>query len=247
MYWHLTLAAEGRLPLFPDRAHTLAAVESVLRSATPVLLFCAADDHLHLLTEGERPWHLAAELRRYALAGRALLAPHFKPVTQRRHLLNLVDYLLRQPAKHDLDTHPALWEGSSFLDLVGARRVGFDPEPLLRALPRLHHRDWLSPVGLRELPVPAEVVGMGLAEVARAVAVAAGLDGLPGPRTAQRMRARRALAHLGDEMGTSVERTAEVLGISSRSVRRLRYEGDERQLMEAARTWLALRAMVRSG
>jgi hypothetical protein len=46
-----------------------------------------------------------------------------------------VTYLLKQPVKHGLDVHPALWTGSCFLDLIGARLIpGFSTAPLRAAL-----------------------------------------------------------------------------------------------------------------
>lgn len=243
MYWHLTLSSQGRMPLFPRRPHLLAVVRAVLSYRATVLLFCAVDDHLHLLTEGDRPGYLAGDLQRHLFFERRVQPPHFKPVTERRHLLSLVDYLLRQPARHHLDTPPCLWEGSSFLDLAGARQVGFDRRPLERALPRLHHRDFLTPVGLSRLPEPAaweQLEREGIGTLVQAVEVASALDSLCGPRTAVRVQARSALAWMAHRAGISAGRTAEALGRSERSVRRLRRGEEEPPFSLAARRYLGL-------
>ncbi len=245
MYWHLTLAAVGRINLFPTREERLAAARTVVNVEAPVLLWCAVDDHLHLVVEGEHLGHLGGALRR-RLARRGPVQPaHIKPVEGRRHLVTLVDYLLRQPAKHDLDVHPALWEGSCFPDLVRARRMGFDGAPLERALPRRHHRDFLTPVGLRRTPAPLPweaVRGVGLSRMAGAVRCSAGLDALTGPRTAERVEARRALAWMAHRVDVPTKEVAALLDIHPRSARR-GWEEEEPTLCRTARAWLDLETL----
>lgn len=135
------------------------------------MLFCIVDDHLHvvLLCEAQQAGVLSREL---LLALRPLtgpnLAPAFvRPVEGRGHLEWLVRYVLEQPTKHGLPGHPALWPGSCFPDLVGARRL---PGLSLRlrlseALPRFRLRTRAAPDGA----VEAVRLRLALEERARAV------------------------------------------------------------------------------
>ena len=95
MHWHLTISSSRRDNLFPTRSHRVRLARQVTRVGAPVLLYCAVDDHLHLVVEGERPVRLGGALVR-SLSTRSEVAPaHIKEVAGRRHLLTLVDYVRR--------------------------------------------------------------------------------------------------------------------------------------------------------
>ena len=57
------------------------------------------------------------------LAAAPMAPAHVSPVNDRGHLASLVRYVLDQTTHHELQNvaHPALWRGSSFADIVGAR------------------------------------------------------------------------------------------------------------------------------
>ena len=138
--WHITVATIGRIGLFSDEDGLLRGVRTVARVGGPhLLLFCLVDDHVHLIVDGD-----GAQLARSL--GSALTSAGCAPrqradvreVDGRTHLTSLVKYVVRQPTKHGLPTHPAVWPGSCAQDLLGIRRVaGYDPTRIAFALPRV--------------------------------------------------------------------------------------------------------------
>ena len=53
--WHLTVASDGRTPLFPDEARRRAAVRTLARVAgQELVLFSVVDDHVHLVVTCDR-------------------------------------------------------------------------------------------------------------------------------------------------------------------------------------------------
>ena len=141
-YWHLTVAAEERHVLF-DGSEQLSDAAARLAAMFPAhtLFFCAVDDHLHLVLRGTRreAGQAARCVRRWLRAtGRTVAPCRVRPISSRSHLERSLPYVLRQSDHHGLQgaPHPALWPGSTFLDLVGARLLkGFQPQNLARALP----------------------------------------------------------------------------------------------------------------
>lgn len=126
---HLVMASAGRMTLFDDepmRRRALYGLHAITRRAW--VLFSLVDDHVHLVLQGARnevgqlAQRISVKLR--YLTGRPLQRSHIVPVERRQHLGNLLPYLLRQAPHHGLDVHPALFGGSCFLDLVGARSLG---------------------------------------------------------------------------------------------------------------------------
>ena len=156
--FHVTLATEERTALCSSNTDRVRAAASVTRTCgRELLLFCVVDDHVHLVLRGtaKRVGQLAGNvsqsLRR---SGTPLDRARIRPVSSRSHLRTLVRYVLDQTTHHTLSTapHPALWPGSSFWDLVGARAMpGFGATPLREALPRLTSDDVWGAVGLPAL------------------------------------------------------------------------------------------------
>jgi hypothetical protein len=152
-FWHASFNSIGNVVLFPDEATVRRAVRCLARAISGQLVgFCLADTHCHFHTAHGRE-HAGSLLRAIqrsvgAVAAARLRPTHFEPVRDQRHNLNTIRYLLRQPAHHDIPVHPALWSGSVFLDLVGARYVrGLMPQ-LGPWMPRLHLRELMETVGL---------------------------------------------------------------------------------------------------
>lgn len=248
MLWHLTLSSEGRQLLFQDAAARLGAARRVARlSAGRVILFCAVDDHLHVVLQDSRfgAGRLGGVLRKgLAREGVSLAPSHLRPVESRRHLTTLVGYVLRQPAKHGLRGSAALWEGSCLPDLLGARRLPGELLPLGAVLPRWRARQVLEPVGLSRWPRQASAEGQGLAALGRAAAGSCGVPKVGGGRSPQDSLARLVFVHLALEAGFGSAVVEEALGITPRAVRRLR--GREVDL-SAALTWLDLEGLVVRG
>ena len=135
MLTHVTISSWGRTTLFPRSLPRRAFLRGLAKTRPELVLFCLADDHLHLVLESDRPTVAAGyvlRMLRSTVQGR-IGPPRLQPVGGRRHLERLVSYLLDQPLPHGVDTHPGLWEGGAFVDLVGARLLpGFDHTRLWR-------------------------------------------------------------------------------------------------------------------
>jgi hypothetical protein len=171
--WHLTLASDGRLPLFPTEAERRLGLLALVRVALhELVLFCIVDDHLHavLLAALERIGQLRSALSRaLGLAGSSV-----KQVESRSHMQWLVRYLVTQPAHHKLCDHPALWSGSCFQDLVGARALDGLRLRLAEALPRLRLEELCEMAGLGwRVPVPVDDQAVRAAGAPRLAAAAA--------------------------------------------------------------------------
>lgn len=250
--WHLTLATDGRLPMAPTEDERRAIVRAILRLAGPSLaLFSVVDDHLHLVVlatrdeVGRLSRALALGLR--PLCRASLEAVRVRPVESRGHASWLAQhYIAVQPLKHGLPDHPALYSGSCFQDLVGAR-VG----PTLRIvelLPRFRLRELLPAVGLPVEPIQPpdaeQIRSLGAARVALAAAAAAcappELDG----RTALVVAARRAAAQLAEESDIGRAETGFALGLSPSGLRKLLKAPVDAALCRAARVRLGLELAV---
>jgi len=220
--WHVTCAADGRMRLFPDETSLRAAVRTIARVVgRRSLLFCVADEHVHLVLDGERraTGHRAGGVVRALNSlrpGARLEGARVRPVADRGHLTSLIRYLCAQPAHHGLPGHPALWTGSCFPDLVGARALdGYDGGLLRRALPRWRSSDTARCLGLRSSPAPASDDELATAGLDRVLAAAAAAFAAPPSllgRTSAPLRARRAGAALARRVGIRAPAVAGRLG-----------------------------------
>jgi hypothetical protein len=251
--WQITITSKGRLPLFPTEAERRRAVRTLARVAGQLLaIFCIVDDHLHLVVVCSRPGagRLAQAVERALghLAASPFDPAHFEKVKDRRHLETLVGYVLGQPVRHGLPDHPALWTGSAFLDLVGARILPGLNLRLRQILPRLGTRPILRAVGLGGIDLrPLTLKDMREAGAhALAVSAAAALAAPPEPgdnATPSRL-ARRATVRLGRLSGFTVSEIATALGIHPRSVKRLAHRPVDDRILDAVRLRLALERHV---
>jgi hypothetical protein len=250
--WHVTIAAEGRVRLFPEPAQRLRAIRAALRTLGPRLWsFGFVDDHDHFVVRARKDEIalVAGNLRRVLRKcdGAPDLQPaHRKPVDGRPHLLRLLAYHVEQPAKHGLllgDAHPAAWNGSSFSDLAGARRLpGFAAAELGRELPRVDVAALvLRAAGLGEVS-PAgddDLAAAGTMALWEAVLSAAGLPGALRD-TPEEVAARAAFVRLVGEAGLDRAEGAGVLGHTARSWRRLELREADPALLAAVRKRVAI-------
>jgi hypothetical protein len=247
--WHLTFSATGRWPLFDGESSRRAAVRLIAaRVGHRLVLFCVVDDHLHVVVIGDRM--AAGMMSRSLLFGLRAIAScpiepaHIRPVRNRAHMSWLVSYLLGQTRKHRLPAHPALWSGSGFADLIGARVVTGMNLRLNDVLPRLQRRDILAIVGLADaqLPVPdgCEINRRRARFVASAAAAAVAADPAYRDRSRPTTVARRAAARLACEARLPIWRIARNLGVSPSMIRRLRNDPLDPRVVQATRRQMAL-------
>ncbi len=232
--WHLGLSSEGRHPLFPSERERRAAVALVVRRAGPYLItFGIVDDHLHVVVVCDR--RTAGKLLRALQLGLRSISrtgfepPYIKPVSSRAHLIRLVEYTIEQPAKHGLDEHPALWSGSAFADIVGARAVCHTRIP--HVLPRYRLADaWtaagLPPGGVAPSRV-AQLRGIGSDALTAAAAFAVNAPPALSRRTAEVTRARALVVSLGKEAGFHTRDLTDALDVTRESVRKLSQRPDD--------------------
>ena len=227
---HLTFSSDGRLPLFPDETARRAALHCLARTAgQEIALFCMVDDHLHLvlLAPRARVGRLAQAfaVSLGSVAATKLDPARIRPVETRAHLQWLVRYVLTQPQHHGLPTAPALWSGSCFQDLVGARQVPGLTLRITDALPRLTRRELHKLVELPPAKLkPATDEAVRTAGAARLVA-AAGASLAVGPTLEGNkptvVQARRAAAQLAAAAQIPATEVAWALGSTPRATRRL--------------------------
>ena len=226
--WHLRFSSEGRHPLFPTEGQRRAAVTVVVQRAGPYLItFGIVDDHLHIVLVCDRA--TAGKLSRALLLGlrpiarREFESPYIKPVENRSHLLRLVGYTIEQPAKHGLDTHPALWSGSAFPDIVGARVIC--RLRISDVLPRYRTAEAWKAAGLSPQGVSPLEVGLLRSADVEALTVAASFVANAPPelsgRTAPETRARALVVSLAREAGLPTHDVTVALDISREAARKL--------------------------
>jgi hypothetical protein len=254
--WHITLTAEreSRLPLFPDAAAYLEALHRLGKVwAGCLALFALIAEHLHLVALKSRP--VAGRLAQATIltlrpvVTTPLASSYFAHVDSRAYMRWLLRYILEQPEKHGMPGHPAVWVGSCLPDLVGARIIEGLAPSIEKALPDYSHGMALRILGLPAKPVaPADgavLRATGAHRLKLAVGAALGVDpSLRGNTPAARL-ARRALFQLADRVGIHPAEVTAALGISSKSVWRLRQPEVELHVLKAIARRVTLENLVR--
>jgi hypothetical protein len=253
--YQITVASRNRMPLFADEAQRRSALHLLARiGGARLLLFNLVDDHFHAIATAARAAisHLAqalsvslGHLREEPLAG-----AHISAVETRLHLVRLVSYVLRQGPHHGLEHEPALWTGSCFQDLAGARWLPGLSLRLRAALPRLRLREIFAAVGLPQEPlVPASLAEIADAGPSRLVSAAAAalaadpaLRGQPKPV----VLARHAASRLALLAGFTSQQMAQALSVSRRTVQRLASQAPAANITTAVALRLALENRVNS-
>jgi hypothetical protein len=217
-----------------------------------VVLFCVVDDHVHLVVLCERQ-EAGRIARRVLLALRPLAAAEVdparvRPVESRSHLQSLVRYVLAQPRHHQLGVHPALFDGSCFVDLVGARVLDGLTLRIRDALPRLRVRDVYESVGLRPVRLGSatreEIRAAGAVRLAAAGAAALGLARTLEGKRPPVVRARTAVCRIGDAVGIPASELAYALGITQQATRRLAGKAIDERFLKGVALRLALEDAV---
>lgn len=246
MICHLTLAVRGRQALARTEAERRAVVRALGRvGGSSLLLFNVVDDHLHLVVRDARPAVVGRSIR-LALRGlRPELAwkpTHVEPVGNRAYLRSLVRYVFQQSSGLGLEGD-ALWSGSSFQDLVGARVVpGIRPGGIFEELPRLRWGDVFGWVGVSARGIrPAGATNIEAA--CRAASAACCADPSLVGRTLAVQRALRVVVRLSDDADLSPAELRRGIGLTRSGISRLRSRPPEPRDLQAARIRLGLGAL----
>ena len=217
------------------------------------MLFCVADDHLHLVVVCDAAhlrWARAALVQALSTLSGQRLSSHVTPVESRAHLQRLVAYVLRQPVHHGIGVHPAAAAGSCYYDLVGARCVFPLAERLRKLLPRLTLRDLHCIVGLPpDRVVPAsddELRISGAHRLVLASAAAHAADPALADRSAPVVAARRATIHLAEAIGLPRSELVRALGLTGQRIGQLAREPADPKAAKAIRLQLRLDDLVRA-
>lgn len=251
--WHLTFSSTTRHTLFPSEGQRRAALAKVVQIAgAELLLYDIVDDHLHLVvwcSDARKSVLLRALLLGLRpLASTDLAAAHPKRVEGRSHLQWLVTYLLLQVEKHGLAAHPALWTGSCFQDLVGARYLLPLSGRLAQVLPRLRLSTLQEIVGLPAHPItPVGLDQLRALGPVRLVA-AAGSALLVGPelrgKAATVMCAKRVVAQLGTAAKIPTRELAWALDVDASTIHRSKDVPSSPRHVRAVGVRLALEELV---
>lgn len=250
----IILSSDGRNSLLPSEKDRRLAVRTLSRVAGgEIVVFSIVDDHIHIVALADR--HRAGRLSQIlgcalrAVSAVPMAPARIRPVGNRTHLTRLVPYLLNQVGHHGISCHPALWSGSCFQDIVGARIVRGLRLQIGEALPRVTMTEICRAVGIeaREIgPVPdADVRAAGGdalgAAVASALAVGPELEG----KSRRVVFARRIAVQMGRSVGIPGVEIARGLGIDSRTVRRLAGGQANPAVERAVRIRLSIERAVR--
>jgi hypothetical protein len=253
---HLTLTSErdARLPLFPDEGTYLEALRRIGAVCQGCLaLFALIAEHLHLIAVRSRA--AAGRLAQSVLVslnpivGTPLAPSHIKAVETRQHMRSLLRYILEQPKEHRMPGHPALWVGSCFPDLVGARTVDGLSLCIEQVLPDFSPAVASRIVGLpgRSL-MPADRITLrraGAHRLKQAAAAAVGVDAALTGRSRPTLRARRAAAQLAERAGIHLSEISAALDHCPGMAFRLRTPIADRELLATIARRITLEDLVR--
>lgn len=247
--WQLGIASTTRHSLFPSEALRLRAVLNIVRIFRDVLvMFCVVDDHVHVIVIcDERDCWVHARSFKLSMAAVAAVPTkpvHIEPVHGRNHMESVHRYVLRQPSHHGLPGHQALWTGSCFPDLVGARWIPNLDLRIADVLPRYGAEHACRKVGLsiQDLaPLPLdEVRSAGPRALALASAAACASDPATKSKNAQSVLARRVACTLARQSGMPTKEIAWALDLHPSNARKLVAKPPPTSALLAARRRLAL-------
>jgi hypothetical protein len=251
--WHLTLAARTRHTLFPDEALRLEALRRLVRiCGAELVVFCIVDDHLHWVVrcDERRRIVIARAVRRsmQALSGVETKPVHAEPIDGRRHMETVRRYVLNQTTKHELGVHPALWTGSCFPDLVGARWLPELRLQLFEVLPRSGPwdlcRDVSLPADRFEPASLLELRELGPRALVDAAAAACGAPLTLQGKSRQVTTARRVACWLGRQAEIPSKKLATTLAIHPGAARKVLANTPPREAVQATLVRIALEGRI---
>lgn len=201
-----------------------------------------AGNHLHLdaLCDDAAASRLVQRItssvkQRLALPQRFTHYPH-EPIRDNRHLWHSVRYIFTQQRHHGLPPEQTL-EGTNLPDLLGLRIVGaYTLDNLRQWLPQLRRAQLIEWLGVDRLRAADGPVGA----VVEAALAATALDDLRSSSPPV-IAARRAILEMTSDSLRPVELAA-LLGISPRTLTRLKRRPVDQALVQAVRLQLGARA-----
>ena len=243
--YHITLRLEGDRNLAPTTAARRLFARTVLEVARSfVLLACRwTDTHGHLEVLGTRKE--AGELaRRVQIAlqhalrpGARFLPAHFTPMYTLAHVKSTFRYIMGQREHHELTIDPR-HDASNAPDLLGARTTGLWTAVHVRQHDaRLKRAHVLDALGMEDPEAIADPPLDGLADAAAAAVCLSELDG-----STLGVRARIGAVHVASALTTA--EIAELLALSTRSIRRFRGRPADPAVVRAIRQQLAMRVQI---
>jgi hypothetical protein len=220
--YQLRFSSDGRLPLFPDERRLRIAVRRLVKVTRGRLaMFGFVKDHGHpaVIASTHRIGTLRGTLRRSleSVAAQPLEKVWKGRVKDRSHALSLLRYLLNQPLHHGIPAHPALWSGSCFLDLAGARIID-GLELRLSEVVSLSQEELMAMAGLPGGQIrpasDAEIRALGATRLTAAASAAFAADPELRGNDAPSVRARRVAACLARQAMVPTSEVAWAFGCS---------------------------------
>lgn len=254
--WHLTFSSANQYPLVPDETLRRKIVHKLVKKAgQELVLYCVVDNHIHFVVACDRKRVGAIKLALHkslgSLVAQEMLPANLTPVRSQGHLRWLVKYLLLQVIRHELGEHPALWSGSCFQDLIGARYIkgATDLRQSLKAhLPRYHWKKYYEIVGLPLQQIEpasiAEVQNSGLNRLVEAAAASLATGPSLKGRSERVILAKRSVAQIGRVVVFSISKMARTLETPERTIRHMCVQPVEKNAKAAICTRLALENTV---
>jgi hypothetical protein len=243
--YHITLRLEGDRNLAPTMEARRLFARTVLTVARPFVLlaFRWVDTHGHLEMLGTRKE--AGELaRRVQIAlqhalrpGARFLPAHFTPMYTLAHVKSTFRYIMGQREHHELSIDPR-HDASNAPDLLGARTTGlWTAVHVRRHDARLKREHVLEALAMED---PDAITDPPLDCLADAAAAAVCLPALDGSVVG--VTARIAAVHVASERTTA--EIADLLTLSTRSIRRFRAKPADPAVVRAIRQQLAMRVAI---
>lgn len=246
--WHLGFSSSKRGTLYPDEGQRRRAVLALVRAAGQhLVLFSLANEHKHTMvrTEGSIK-KLGGDIRRAlsAVSEEPLGEPWTDRVDGTKRKAGLLRYFLQQPSHHDIGVHDALWTGSCFLDLAGARVIDALRLQIWDVLPGVRRSVIYEHVGLPAYGVEpltlAELRVIGAVRLVAAASAALAADPLLRGKGRLERRGRNLALKLGRAAGIAAEELRWALALPRRSYHRALDQPEDSRGMLAVRTRLAL-------
>jgi hypothetical protein len=187
-----------------------------------------------------------------AVSEEQLNDPWSERIDGTKHKAGLLRYFLQQPSHHNVAVHDALWTGSCFLDLAGARVIDGLRLQIWDLLPNISRSVIYQHVGLPRRSIEpvslAEIRVLGAVRLVAAASAALAADPLLQGKAKLERRGRGLAVELGQRAGIPSSEIRWALKQPRTNYHRALQEPVEEMDMLAVRKRLALEeAVVKAG